>query len=213
MELAFPAPSLDAQRQETDGTELALTVWHGRQTGEVYSSRSEPGHWSSVHPSLRGWPSLAMRRWSPILPLQGGPGTLRYESYPLMLHLAQVPHRQRTCHLSGCTQETEPGSCPAQGAPSYIKSPALCKVQVQPPPVLASGENPRLPWPVNHFDAFLKPERINPPPRGPARPLGGGRAEKGKMPLVPLGSPRTARMQIITTKITLPHTSVHRPES
>lgn len=121
----------------------------------------------------------------------------------------------------GAHRRQSTGLSPSRGAPPLTQSPRLAN-QVQPPPVRARfralGENPRLPWPVNHFNAFLKPERINRPPasgtqygrpRGPACPLGGG-AEKGKMALAPLG---LARMQITTTKITLPHTSVRLPES
>lgn len=196
-------------------------MWPRRQTQEAYSSRRGPSHWSSVRPSLRGRPSLAMTRWSPVLPCQGWPRD----------PWTRVPPP----NVPPC-----PGATPSEdlslfwvhtgdrarvflplGVPPLTQSPRLAD-QVQPPPVRARfralGENPRLPWPVNHFNAFLKPERINRPPasgtqygrpRGPACPLGGG-AEKGKMALAPLG---LARMQITTTKITLPHTSVRLPES
>lgn len=71
----------------------------------------------------------------------------------------------------GARRRQSTGLSPSRGAPPLTQSPRLAN-QVQPPPVRARfralGENPRLPWPVNHFNAFLKPERINPPPRGPS---------------------------------------------
>lgn len=112
-----------------------------------------------------------MTRWSPVLPCQGWPrdpwkqvpppnpppcpGATLSEDLPLFW-----------VHAGDRARVFLP-----LGVPPLTQSPRLAN-QVQPPPVRARfralGENPRLPWPANHFNAFLKPERINPPPRGPS---------------------------------------------